>query len=187
MHAGTAATFALLLAAGLALGGCAAPDASAPQGDAPATEEAPGGEQAAPAPEPAADESAAVQGSAAGVEGEAVESMLATVDGQELAVTLDDNETARAFAALLPLELEMRDVNGNEEFAALADPLPSHASAPGRIEAGDLMLYGDDGVVLFYESFDSPYSYTRLGRVDDPSALAALADAASVHATFERA
>ncbi|RDB62427.1 hypothetical protein C1878_08035 [Gordonibacter sp. 28C] len=113
--------------------------------------------------------------------------MLVTIDGQEIAVTLDDNETARAFAALLPLELDMLDVNGNEKFAALADPLPSHASAPGRIEAGDLMLYGDDGVVLFYESFSSSYSYTRLGRVDDPSALASVADAASVRVTFERA
>lgn len=183
MRAGRAAAFALLLAAGLALGGCAVPAASAPQGDAPAVEEAPGGEQVASVQEPAPDAQEDIEG----VEGEAVGSMLVTIDGRELAVTLDDSEAARAFAALLPLELDMRDVNGNEKFAALADPLPSHASAPGRIEAGDLMLYGDDGVVLFYESFSSPYSYTRLGRVDDPSALAALADAASIHATFERA
>ncbi|WP_199519311.1 cyclophilin-like fold protein [Gordonibacter sp. 28C] len=182
-NAGKAATFALLLAAGLALGGCAASDAPAPQGDAPAAEEAPGGERAASVQEPTTGTQEGVEGA----EGEAVGSMLVTIDGQEIAVTLDDNETARAFAALLPLELDMLDVNGNEKFAALADPLPSHASAPGRIEAGDLMLYGDDGVVLFYESFSSSYSYTRLGRVDDPSALASVADAASVRVTFERA
>ena len=184
-NAGKAATFALLLAVGLALGGCAVPAAEEPQaqGDAPATEEAPADEQAASAQEPATDTQEGVEGA----EGEAVGSMLVTIDGRELAVTLDDNEAARAFAALLPLELDMRDVNGNEKFAVLADPLPSHASAPGRIEAGDLMLYGDDGVVLFYESFSSSYSYTRLGRVDDPSALASVADVASVRVTFERA
>ena len=48
------------------------------------------------------------------------------------------------------------------------------------------MLYGDDGIVLFYESFDSPYSYTRLGRVDDPAPLADIALAGSVRATFEQ-
>ena len=46
------------------------------------------------------------------------------------------------------------------------------------------MLYGDDGVVVFYESFDTPYSYTRLGRVDDPAAVEALSGSPSVRVAF---
>ena len=97
--------------------------------------------------------------------------MTLTIEGRAFALALEDNEAARAFAALMPLELDMRDVNGNEKFAELNAPLPADERAPGRVEAGDVMLYGDDGVVVFYESFDTPYSYTRLGRVDDLSLI----------------
>lgn len=105
-------------------------------------------------------------------------------DGAAVEAALDEGEAARAFAALLPLELAMDDLNGNEKFAALDAPLPTSPYAPGRVEAGDLMLYGDDCAVLFYESFDTPYRYTRLGRVEDAAALAALAAAPSVDVTF---
>ena len=114
----------------------------------------------------------------------AVPAMTLTIEGRAFALALEDNEAARAFAALMPLELDMRDVNGNEKFAELNAPLPADERAPGRVEAGDVMLYGDDGVVVFYESFDTPYSYPRLGRVDDPAAVEALSGSPSVRVAF---
>lgn len=46
------------------------------------------------------------------------------------------------------------------------------------------MLYGSDCLVLFYETFTSGYSYTRLGSVEDPAGLAAALGRGSVSVTF---
>lgn len=97
--------------------------------------------------------------------------MWMTVGKRHFAITLADNPAAAAFAAQLPLTLNMEELNGNEKYALLPQPLPANASRPGKIRSGDLMLYGTTTLVVFYETFDSFYSYTRLGRVDDPSGL----------------
>ncbi|MNW00199.1 hypothetical protein D3C71_1956580 [compost metagenome] len=94
-----------------------------------------------------------------------------TIGQRRFGITLADTAAARAFAAAMPLSLEMAELNGNEKHADLRDPLPANAARPGTIRSGDLLLYGTRTVVVFYATFDSPYSYTRLGRIDDPAAL----------------
>jgi hypothetical protein len=97
--------------------------------------------------------------------------MWMTVGERRFAIRLAENAAARAFAAQLPLTLDMEELNGNEKHAQLPRALPAPASRPGTIRNGDLMLYGTTTLVVFYEAFNSPYSYTRLGRVDDPAGL----------------
>jgi hypothetical protein len=96
--------------------------------------------------------------------------MWMTVGERRFAVTLTDNAAARGFAAQLPLTLDKSE-HGNEQHAELPTPPPADASQPGTIRTGDLLLYGADTLVVFYLTFQSSYSYTRLGRVDDPSDL----------------
>jgi hypothetical protein len=98
-----------------------------------------------------------------------------TVGQRRFAVTLSDSAAARAFAEQLPLTLDMPDLNGNEKHVKLPKPLPTDASRPGTIRNGDLMLYGTDTFVVFYLTFESTYSYTRIGRVDDPAGCLARA------------
>jgi hypothetical protein len=98
--------------------------------------------------------------------------MWIAVGERRFAVTLADNEAARAFVAMLPLTMDMPDLNGNEKHAELPRPLPTNTVRPGTIRSGDLMLYGTTTMVIFYLTFGSSYSYTRIGRVDDPSGLA---------------
>ena len=93
-------------------------------------------------------------------------------NGQTFSATLADNGTARAFAARLPMTLDMRELNGNEKYFYLDEPLPAAAQRVGQIRAGDLMLFGSDCVVLFYENFATSYTYTPIGRIDDPAGLA---------------
>ena len=112
--------------------------------------------------------------------------MWMTVGDRRFAITLSDNPTARAFAALLPLTIDMSDLNGNEKHVELPKELPTNASRPGTIRNGDLMLYGDDTLVIFYLTFDSSYSYTRLGRVDDPAELATVLGKSSVRLSFSK-
>jgi hypothetical protein len=85
--------------------------------------------------------------------------------------TLADDATAAAFVARLPMSLRMADLNANEKFVDLPTSLPTRASIPSTIHAGDLMLYGSRTVVLFYKTFQTTYSYTPIGRIDRPGGL----------------
>lgn len=99
--------------------------------------------------------------------------MWMTVESRRFAVTLEHNATARAFVELLPASFDMVELNGNEKYAMLPRSLPTAAEPVGSIRAGDVLLYGDDTLVIFYEALRSGYSYTRIGRVETPAGLRA--------------
>lgn len=107
-----------------------------------------------------------------------------TIGEKTFPAALYDNETARAFKDLLPLTLDMSELNGNEKYYYLPDSLPTNSSCPSKIRAGDIMLYGNDCLVLFYEDFSTSYSYTPIGRIDDPNGLAAALGSGDVQVTF---
>jgi hypothetical protein len=48
------------------------------------------------------------------------------------------------------------------------------------------MLYGSRTLVLFYLTFDSSYSYTRLGRVDEPRDLAQALGPRGIRVVFSK-
>ncbi len=109
-----------------------------------------------------------------------------TVGNKTFTAILADSETGRAFAQLLPLTLSMTELNGNEKYHYLDSSLPTDSYRPGTIHAGDLMLYGNNCVVLFYETFSSSYSYTRIGSIDNSAGLTAALGSGNVSVRFEK-
>ena len=106
------------------------------------------------------------------------------IGDRTFSATLADTDTARAFAALLPMTLDMDELNGNEKYHYLSSDLPTAATRYDTIENGDLMLWNGNCVVLFYKTFSSGYSYTPLGKLDDPAGLAAAVGGGGVQVTF---
>jgi hypothetical protein len=99
--------------------------------------------------------------------------------------TLFDNATAAAFKAKLPITIEMEELNGNEKKYDFSNDLPTDTANPKTINSGDLMIWGRNTLVLFYKSFPTSYSYTRLGRIDDSAGLEAAVGKGNVPVTFE--
>lgn len=97
---------------------------------------------------------------------------------------LADTEAARQLAESLPLELDMQELNGNEKYGYLSQALSTNASCPVFIHTGDLMLFGSDCLVLFYKDFSTSYSYTPIGKLDNPQGLPAALGRGDVTLTF---
>ena len=95
-----------------------------------------------------------------------------------------DNETAKAFSDMLPLTLNMSELHGNEKYYYFDKSLPSDPSNVEKINAGDIMLYGNDCLVLFYDSFSTSYSYTKIGHISNISELADAVGSKDVTITF---
>lgn len=107
------------------------------------------------------------------------------IGSRTFTATLADNEAAKTFKTLLPMTVEMKELNGNEKYHYLSENLPADTYRPGTIQEGDLMLYGSNCLVLFYEAFSSSYSYTRIGKIDSPAGFAETAGAGNINVTFE--
>lgn len=98
---------------------------------------------------------------------EIIKDIRVTIDGKNYSARLDTNDTAQSFARLLPQEFNMNELNGNEKYVYLDNTLPTDSYNPKHIEAGDIMLYNNNCLVIFYKSFDTSYSYTKIGHIDN--------------------
>ena len=96
---------------------------------------------------------------------EEVSSVKVIINEKEYILNLEDNETVDKFLELLPSDFNMTELNGNEKYVNLDTTLPTDSMYPKHINAGDVMLYGNNCIVVFYKSFDSKYSYTKIGHI----------------------
>lgn len=94
------------------------------------------------------------------------EKMYITIGNQTLPVTLVKNNATEALMAALaanPITYEADDYGGFEKVGALGMSLPT-SNQQLTTQAGDVILYSGNQIVLFYGS--NSWSYTRLGRIE---------------------
>ena len=89
--------------------------------------------------------------------------MILRIDGTEVPVTWENNESVQALQALAPLTIHMSMYGGFEQVGSIGSSLPRNdrqiSTAPG-----DLVLYSGNQLVVFYGT--NSWAYTRLGHVD---------------------
>ena len=94
-----------------------------------------------------------------------MEKMYITIDGKSLPVSLVDNAATQTLVAALQegdITYEAHDYGGFEKVGALGRSLPTNDTQT-TTQAGDVILYSGNQIVLFYGS--NSWSYTRLGRI----------------------
>lgn len=107
------------------------------------------------------------------------------INGQHFSAELNDSQAAREFYQLLPMTVDMTDLHGNEKYYILPNELTDEDINVDKIELGDIMLYNADYLVLFYDSFETSYAYTPLGKIIDTTGLAEALGKGNVTVTFQ--
>ena len=108
------------------------------------------------------------------------------IDETPVRVEWEDNASAQALAALAqdaPLKISMSMYGGFEQVGPIGHSLPRE-DRQTVTQAGDIVLYSGDQLVVFYGS--NSWAYTPLGRIVDPApdALAALLGSGDVTVTL---
>lgn len=97
--------------------------------------------------------------------GGAEKTLKLAVGDTELAVEWEENASVEALRALVkdgPLTVSMSPYGGFEQVGPLGASLPRN-DVQTETQAGDIVLYSGDQLVIFYGS--NSWAYTRLGRI----------------------
>ena len=92
--------------------------------------------------------------------------IIISVSGKTMQVKIVDNVATRALVDALrgsSITYEASDYGGFEKVGALGRSLPT-ADSQMQTQAGDVVLYNGNQIVLFYGS--NSWSYTRIGRME---------------------
>lgn len=89
------------------------------------------------------------------------------IGNQTMVVAWEENESIVALKKLVserPLTVQMSMYGGYEQVGSLGSNLPRN-DVQTKTEAGDIVLYSGNNIVVFYGS--NSWAYTRLGKITD--------------------
>ena len=104
--------------------------------------------------------------------GEDKEQYYLKIKGKEYQIQSEDNETVNKIKSKFPLTITMTNLNSNEVYYYFTgESFPTNIKSVGTINQGDIYLYQSNCLVLFYKTFSTSYSYTKIGKVIAPNGL----------------
>ena len=109
------------------------------------------------------------------------------INNKTFTATLENNQTVQELIQNFPMTLNMSDLHSNEKYNYLSSSLTTNSNIPSMINAGDIKLYGNNCLVVFYDNFRNLYSYTNLGRVDNVDEFVTELGSGNVNIRFELA
>ncbi|MFV0481787.1 MAG: cyclophilin-like fold protein [Campylobacteraceae bacterium] len=108
-----------------------------------------------------------------------------SIGEQSFFATLNNSSTAKEFFDLLPMTINMDEHGGFEKNYRLGKRLSGSSLSPDIIREGDLMIWSQSVLVLFYKEHSTFYSYIPLGRIDDTKRLEKALGRSSIKVKFE--
>ena len=117
--------------------------------------------------------------------GDNMQNIIITIENKKYEAILYDNSTTKELIKKFPITITMSDLNGNEKYYNFSKRFPTSSENVGNVKKGDIMLFGDNCLVIFYKSFSTHYKYTKLGYIKNTEDLENYFGKGDINITFE--
>lgn len=117
--------------------------------------------------------------------GDNMQNIIITIENKKYEAILYDNSTTKELIKKFPITITMSDLNGNEKYYNFSKSFSTSSENVASINKGDIMLFGDNCLVIFYKSFSTRYRYTKLGYIKNLEDLENSLGKGDISITFE--
>ena len=117
--------------------------------------------------------------------GDNMQNIIITIKNKKYEAILYDNSTTKELIKKFPITITMSDLNGNEKYYNFSKSFSTSSENVASINKGDIMLFGDNCLVIFYKSFSTRYRYTKLGYIKNLEDLENSFGKGDISITFE--
>lgn len=117
--------------------------------------------------------------------GDNMQNIIITIENKKYEAILYDNLTTKELIKKFPITITMSDLNGNEKYYNFSKSFSTSSENVASINKGDIMLFGNNCLVIFYKSFSTRYKYTKLGYIKNTEDLENYFGKGDISITFE--
>ena len=94
--------------------------------------------------------------------------MKININSEKYVINVENEALMEEIYNALPETFTMNELNGNEKYYYLNSTMKNaNSEAVGQVQKGDVMLFGSDCLVIFYDSFETEFRYTKIGHIDN--------------------